>query len=154
MLRGRHRGLPVAIDRAVLMRGDDFPNSLDRAEDDHGQVSMQRFDTTTEDRHRGRTGEPKGVRSFDEKSAVSNGHSMLSGLAQPTALAAYLMATPPAKEDPEGAAAAAAATAARQSPDRTRLRTVHEASAVPRNRAATVTSDGRDASRPRRVFDL
>ncbi|KAG8880238.1 low affinity potassium transporter [Tulasnella sp. 332] len=28
MLRGRHRGLPVAIDRAVLLKGDDFPDSM------------------------------------------------------------------------------------------------------------------------------
>lgn len=28
MLRGRHRGLPVAIDRAVLLKGDDFPDSI------------------------------------------------------------------------------------------------------------------------------
>ncbi|KAG9009870.1 low affinity potassium transporter [Tulasnella sp. JGI-2019a] len=28
MLRGRHRGLPVAIDRAVLLKGSDFPDSM------------------------------------------------------------------------------------------------------------------------------
>lgn len=39
MLRGRHRGLPVAIDRAVLLPGED----LSRAEEEDGTIRMERM---------------------------------------------------------------------------------------------------------------
>jgi len=37
MLRGRHRGLPVAIDKAVLLPGE----NLDEAEEDDAQIRME-----------------------------------------------------------------------------------------------------------------
>ncbi|KXT05636.1 hypothetical protein AC578_5567 [Pseudocercospora eumusae] len=38
MLRGRHRGLPVAIDRAVLLPGEE----IEKAEEDDGRIRLQR----------------------------------------------------------------------------------------------------------------
>ncbi|KXT13353.1 hypothetical protein AC579_6026 [Pseudocercospora musae] len=38
MLRGRHRGLPVAIDRAVLLPGE----GMEKAEEDDGRIRLQR----------------------------------------------------------------------------------------------------------------
>ncbi|EME82717.1 uncharacterized protein MYCFIDRAFT_203372 [Pseudocercospora fijiensis CIRAD86] len=38
MLRGRHRGLPVAIDRAVLLPGEE----IEQAEEDDGRIRLQR----------------------------------------------------------------------------------------------------------------
>ncbi len=36
MLRGRHRGLPMAIDRAVLLPGQELMERLDRGDDGWG----------------------------------------------------------------------------------------------------------------------
>lgn len=38
MLRGRHRGLPVAIDRAILLPGE----ATEQAEEDDGRIRMAR----------------------------------------------------------------------------------------------------------------
>jgi len=38
MLRGRHRGLPVAIDKAVVLPGEESA----RAEEDDGRIRMAR----------------------------------------------------------------------------------------------------------------
>lgn len=42
MLRGRHRGLPVAIDKAVLLPGEE----KDAAEEEDGRIRMDRMDRT------------------------------------------------------------------------------------------------------------
>lgn len=38
MLRGRHRGLPVAIDRAVLLPGEE----IEEAEEEDGRIRLAR----------------------------------------------------------------------------------------------------------------
>ena len=36
IIRGRHRGLPVAIDRAVILKGHDFPDSREQNDQPSG----------------------------------------------------------------------------------------------------------------------
>lgn len=112
MLRGRHRGLPVAIDRAVVFRGYDFPDSLE----DPSTVSIPRTNTTTADeRRRGRPADPKGVgESYSEKH-IPNGY----GPASAVAVGEHLMA-PPEESLEDGS------SEVERSPEKSRLDTVPE----------------------------
>jgi hypothetical protein len=41
MLRGRHRGLPLAIDRSILLPGEDLMHQMDRDYNDFGSDSIE-----------------------------------------------------------------------------------------------------------------
>jgi len=112
MIRGRHRGLPVAIDRAVLLKGYDFPDALDHFEISSSGVPAPQEER--EDRRRGRPDEAKAVGFADE--VHSNGKSSIpdSRLKDPSALALHLMS-----ESEDGNEVVS-------SPERSRLRPVPE----------------------------
>ncbi|KAG9044097.1 low affinity potassium transporter [Tulasnella sp. UAMH 9824] len=120
MIRGRHRGLPVAIDRAVVLKGYDFPDSYEQNE------TFPRSDTVD---RRGRNGELKGVghhTALDEKAILGRQdyqNGTVNGPMTSAQLAQHLMARSP-EEEPESTKPQAPLPA-----ERPRLDTVHEAPA-------------------------
>ncbi|KAG8892025.1 low affinity potassium transporter, partial [Tulasnella sp. 403] len=93
MLRGRHRGLPVAIDRAVMLRGYDFPDALEQHHPDNATIPRSDAD----DRSRGRTADLKSVGETNEKLSFRDGYQ--NGVPGSTpltasALAVHLMTRP------------------------------------------------------------
>ncbi|KIO22662.1 hypothetical protein M407DRAFT_79030 [Tulasnella calospora MUT 4182] len=120
MIRGRHRGLPVAIDRAVVLKGYDFPDGYEQNE------TFPRSDTVD---RRGRNGELKGVEYptvFDEKTTLGRQeyqNGTINGPMMSAQLAQHLMARSP-DEEPESTKPSAPLPA-----ERPRLDTVHETAA-------------------------
>ncbi|KAG8934849.1 low affinity potassium transporter [Tulasnella sp. 417] len=120
MIRGRHRGLPVAIDRAVVLKGYDFPDSYEQNE------TFPRSDTVD---RRGRNGELKGVEyptTFDEKATLGRQdyqNGTTNGPMASAQLAQHLMARSP-DEEPESTKPSVPLPS-----ERPRLDTVHEAPA-------------------------
>ncbi|KAG8896927.1 low affinity potassium transporter, partial [Tulasnella sp. 408] len=120
MIRGRHRGLPVAIDRAVVLKGYDFPDSYEQNE------TFPRSDTVD---RRGRNGELKGVgypAALDEKATLGRQdyqNGTVNGPMMSAQLAQHLMARSP-EEEPDSTKPPAPPPA-----ERSRLDTVHEAPA-------------------------
>jgi Cation transport protein len=41
MIRGRHRGLPLAIDRSILLPGEDLMHKMDRDYNEYGEVDSR-----------------------------------------------------------------------------------------------------------------
>lgn len=132
MIRGRHRGLPVAIDRAVVLKGYDFPNSYEQNES-----IFPRSDTID---LRGRNGEPKGVEyptAYEEKAVLGRQdyqNGTTHGPAASAQLAQHLMARSP-DEEPESTKPPAPPA------ERLRLDTVHEAPLAPSAVQTPTTED-------------
>lgn len=102
MLRGRHRGLPVAIDRAVLLKGHDFPDNVDDKKEQLSEPTQaaETRDSCHPDTNHGREicgGEKHHIHNPFKHPHIAGSHEDTNG---PVALAEHLMASPDAETGP------------------------------------------------------